>query len=68
VAKTLAIASPNLAQVAHAMRQCDLAMFDEERDVRHPAHCFSNGGRLRVEYEGSKEDLLQNVARELNGK
>lgn len=68
VAKTLAVASPNLAQVARAAKQCDLTVLDEERDVRHPTHWFSSDGRLRIEYEGSKEELLQKVAHKLSGK
>ncbi|MCZ9313711.1 MAG: signal recognition particle subunit SRP19/SEC65 family protein [Methanocorpusculum sp.] len=68
VAKTLAVVSPNLAQVARAVKQCDVAVLDEERDARHPAHWFSGDGRLRVEYEGSKEELLQKVAHRLSGR
>ncbi|MDR0980668.1 MAG: signal recognition particle protein Srp19 [Methanocalculaceae archaeon] len=68
VAKTLAVASPNLAQITRAAKQCGLTVLDEERDVRHPAHWFSSDGRLRVEYEGSKEKLLQKVAHKLSGK
>ncbi len=68
MAKTLAVVSPNLAQVARAAKQCDVAVLDEERDVRHPAHWFSGDGRLRVEYEGSKEELLQKVAHRLSGR
>jgi signal recognition particle subunit SEC65 len=41
-------------------------VFDEERDVQHPAHWFSHDGRLQIEYDGSKEELLQKVAQKLN--
>lgn len=68
VAKTLAVSSPNLAQVARAAKQCGLAVLDEERDVMHPGHWFSSEGRLPVEYEGSKEELLRVVAHKLSGK
>lgn len=67
MAKKLAVASPNLAQVARAAKQCGVAVLDEERDVKHPAHWFASDGRLRVEYEGSKEELLQKVAHKLSG-
>ncbi|MDV0441870.1 signal recognition particle subunit SRP19/SEC65 family protein [Methanorbis furvi] len=67
VAKTLAVSSPNLAQVTRAVKQCSVTVLDEERDIMHPAHWFSREGRLRVEYEGSKEELLQKVAHKLSG-
>ena len=67
VNKSLAAASPNLAQVARAAKQCGVTVLDEERDALHPARWFSREGRLRVEYEGSKEELLQKIARKLSG-
>lgn len=68
MAKDIAVPSPNLAQVARAAKQCGFTVLDEERDVAHPAHWFSKEGRLRVEYEGSKEELLEKVAHKLSGK
>ena len=68
LAKDIAVPSPNLAQVARAAKQCGFTVLDEERDVAHPAHWFSKEGRLRVEYEGSKEELLEKVAHKLSGK
>ncbi|MDR3102276.1 MAG: signal recognition particle subunit SRP19/SEC65 family protein [Methanocalculaceae archaeon] len=67
VAKTLAVASPSLVQVARAAKQCGLTVLVEERDVAHPAHWFLHDGRLRVEYAGNKEELLRSVARKLSG-
>lgn len=67
VPKTLATASPNLAQVARAAKQCGVTVLDEEREVMHPAHWYKHEGRLRVEYEGSKEELLKIVAHKMSG-
>jgi signal recognition particle subunit SEC65 len=58
--------SPNLAQITRAARLCELKVFDEEQEVQHPAHWFSHDGRLQVEYDGSKEELLQKIAQKLN--
>ncbi|HJJ89785.1 MAG TPA: signal recognition particle subunit SRP19/SEC65 family protein [Methanocorpusculum sp.] len=66
VAKSLAISSPNLAQIVRAMKQCNLSVLKNEPDVHHPAHWFDKDGRLRVEYEGSKEELLHKIANKLN--
>ena len=68
VAKDIAVPSPNLEQVARAAKQCGFTVLDEERDVAHPAYWFSREGRLRVEHEGSKEELLKKVAHKLSGK
>lgn len=67
VKKSIAAASPNLAQVARAAKQCGIPVLDEERDVQYPGRWFFREGRLRVEYEGSKEELLQQIARKLSG-
>ncbi len=67
VAKPLAVVSPNLAQIARAAKQCNVSVLDEERGITHPAHWFAREGRLRVEYEGSKEELLQKIAHKLSG-
>ncbi len=63
----LATAAPNLAQLSRAAKQCGVTVLDEERGVMHPSRWFSREGRLRVEYEGSKEELLQKIARKLSG-
>lgn len=68
VNKTLAVTSPNLAQIARAAKQCDVLVLDEEREASHPARWFFREGRLRVEYEGKKEELLQKIAKKLSGK
>ena len=67
-AKDFAVPSPTIAQVARAAKQCGFTVLDEERDVAHPAYWFSREGRLRVEHEGSKEELLKKVAHKLSGK
>ncbi|MDR0439300.1 MAG: signal recognition particle subunit SRP19/SEC65 family protein [Methanocalculaceae archaeon] len=66
VAKTLAVTSPNLAQIRRAAKLCELTVLDEELDVRHPAHWFFHDGRLQIDYKGSKEELLQKIAHKLN--
>jgi signal recognition particle subunit SRP19 len=68
VAKSLAVSAPNMAMISRAAKGCGVSVLDEERDAHHPAQWYKAGGRIRVEYAGSKEDLLKNVAEKLGGK
>ncbi len=68
VAKSLAVSAPNMAMISRAAKASGISVLDEERDAHHPAQWYKAGGRVRVDYAGSKEDLLRNVARKLGGK
>jgi len=68
VAKSQAVSSPNMAMVSRAAKICGITIISEERDSHHPAQWYKTGGRVRVEYTGSKEDLLKMVAAKMGGK
>ena len=68
VAKNLAVSAPNMAMISRAAKVGRVSVLEEERDAHHPAQWFKSGGRIRVEYAGSKEDLLKIVAGKLGGK
>lgn len=68
VAKSLAVSSPNMAMVSRAAKLCSIPVLAEERDAHHPAQWYKAGGRVSVEYVGSKENLLKMVAGKIGGK
>ncbi|HJJ30415.1 MAG TPA: signal recognition particle subunit SRP19/SEC65 family protein [Methanocorpusculum sp.] len=67
VAKSLAVSSPNMAMISRAAKVGGITVLEEERDAHHPAQWHKAGGRIRVEYAKSKEDLLKTVAKKLGG-
>jgi signal recognition particle subunit SRP19 len=66
VRKGLAVKSPEPAVIEAALRRMDLQYRKEEH--HHPARWAEREGRIVVEWEGSKEDLIQQVAQNLAGK
>lgn len=68
VAKSLAVSAPNMAMISRAAKVCGIPVLAEERDAHHPAQWHKSGGRIQVEYAGSKEALLTKVAQKLGGK
>lgn len=68
VAKSLAGQQPNAAQLSRAAKAAGISVIDEESKAPHPAQWFAGTGRIRVEFEGSKEELLKIIAAKLGRK
>ncbi|MDD2471149.1 MAG: signal recognition particle subunit SRP19/SEC65 family protein [Methanocorpusculum sp.] len=68
VAKSQAVSSPNMAMVSRAAKLCAIPVLNEERDAHHPAQWYKAGGRVRVEFTGSKENLLKMVVGKIGGR
>lgn len=68
VAKQNSVPSPALAQVSRAVKYAGYTIISEDKDASHPARWFAKEGRLSVECEGSKEELLRKVGEKLNKK
>lgn len=64
VAKNLGAKSPEIPAIEAALRRMKVPHRVEEH--HHPARWAEREGRLVVEWEGSKEDLIRKVARGLS--
>lgn len=68
VSKAHSIEHPSLALLSRAAKYSGVTVVSEEKDASHPARWFAGEGRISVEYEGSKEELLRKVGEKLNKK
>lgn len=68
VNKNLAVANPNTAQISRAAKSAGLNVVEENKTTHHPSQWYKAGGRISVEFQGSKEELLKIVASKLGGK
>ncbi len=64
VAKTEAVQQPNLNRISRAAKAAGFTV-EEEPAASHPAHWYAREGRIRIEYSGSKEELLKKIAANL---
>lgn len=65
VSKTDAIEQPNLQRISRAAKAAGLLVAEEDATSSHPARWFAREGRMRIEYEGSKEELLKKISAKL---
>ncbi len=65
VPRSLAVRKPTLQDVERALRYLSLRY--EVEDKHRPSRWYRFEGRVRVEYEGSKEELLRKVAEVIRG-
>ncbi|HJJ47004.1 MAG TPA: signal recognition particle protein Srp19 [Methanocorpusculum sp.] len=63
VAKDKAVEHPDIFRLARAVSSLGLTSIQE--DKKFPKRWYDAAGRLSVEYEGSKEELLKAVAEKL---
>jgi len=63
VPKNLGVKSPELPAIEAALQRMKVPYREEGH--HHPARWAEREGRIVVEWEGSKEDLIQKVARSL---
>lgn len=68
VNKDAAVSSPNSAQILRAAKAAGFADANEEKTATHPAHKYRSTGRVCIEFDGSKEELLKIIASKLGGK
>ncbi len=66
VPRTLAMKSPTLSDLEAALKKMKVPYRVEEH--HHPARWAEREGRIAVEWEESKEDLLRTVARHLTAR
>ena len=66
VAKNLGAKSPEMPAIEAVLRRMKVPHRGEEHP--HPARWAAREGRIVVEWEGSKEDLIRKVARGLSGR
>ena len=65
VSKELAWANPNIAQLSRTAKSLGINVIEEDRTSHFPGQCFAAGGRIRVEYDGSKETLMKQIAEKM---
>jgi Signal recognition particle 19 kDa protein len=65
VSKELAWDNPNLAQLARLAKSLNINVIEEDTTTRCPKQWHSTPGRLRVEYDGSKETLMRTIAEKM---
>jgi signal recognition particle subunit SRP19 len=66
VPKAMAVKSPTLSEIEAALRRMKIEYRVEEH--HHPARWADREGRIVVNWEGSKENLLKQIARSLGGR
>jgi signal recognition particle subunit SRP19 len=66
VPKNLGVKSPELPAIEAALRRMKVPHRVEAH--HHPARWAEREGRVVAEWEGSKEDLIRKVARDLAGR
>ncbi|HOB18644.1 MAG TPA: signal recognition particle subunit SRP19/SEC65 family protein [Candidatus Methanoculleus thermohydrogenotrophicum] len=66
VRKELAVKSPDRSAIEAALRKMKVPYRLEEH--HHPARWAEREGRVVVEWEGSKEDLIRRVAKRLGSR
>lgn len=65
VSAELAWDNPNIAQISRAAKALSINVIEEDKTSHFPGQCFAAGGRIRVEYDGSKEILLKQIAEKM---
>ncbi|HJJ48941.1 MAG TPA: signal recognition particle subunit SRP19/SEC65 family protein [Methanocorpusculum sp.] len=65
VSKELAWDNPNLSQLARLAKSLDINVIEEDQSARCPKQWYAAAGRLRVEYDGSKETLMRTIAEKM---
>lgn len=66
VPKGLGVKSPDLAAIEAALRKMKASYRLEEH--HHPARWMEREGRVVVEWDGNKEDLIRRVAKRLGSR
>jgi len=66
VARNLGAKSPDTAAIGAVLRKMKVPHRVEEH--HHPARWAEREGRIVAEWEGSKEDLIRKIARDLSGR
>jgi signal recognition particle subunit SRP19 len=64
VPRSLAVEHPTIKDIEKATKKLGLACRVEE--ASHPHYWIEGEGRVAVDWEGSKEDLIRNVAKRLS--
>lgn len=64
VPRNLSLRGPTLQDVINALRSLSIN-FEVEKDKRRPSRWYKFEGRVLVDYEGRKEELLKLLAAEM---
>lgn len=68
VSKENAVSNPDLSGLIKAVRSAGIKIASEDSKAKHPAYWFKSSGVIKVEYEGSKEELMKKTAQHLRNK
>ncbi len=64
VSRNLSIRRPNLQRIIRVLKYLSLD-FEVEDDKHRPSRWYKVEGRVKIYYEGSKEELLKNLGKAL---
>jgi len=64
VPRSLAVRGPTLQDLINALKSLSMS-FDVEKDKGRPSRWYKFEGRVLVNYEGRKEELLKILAKEM---
>lgn len=61
ISKESAVASPTIAEIEKALKRLGLT-YDVEKDKAYPGKWYEKSGRVLVEYDGTKLDLIKEIS------
>lgn len=64
VSKEIAVAEPTLSDIERAAKRLGL-QYDMEKDKSYPGKWYEKSGRILVEWEGTKMELLKELSLEI---
>ncbi|WP_462316339.1 signal recognition particle subunit SRP19/SEC65 family protein [Methanobrevibacter sp.] len=64
IAKEYAVADPSLSDIERAAKRLGL-QYSVQKDVAYPGKWYEKSGRVLVEWEGTKLELLREVSGEI---
>jgi len=64
IAKEYAVAEPSLSDIERAVKRLGL-QHSVQKEVSYPGKCYEKSGRILVEWEGTKLELLREVSLEI---
>ena len=64
IAKEYAVSDPTLSDVERAVKRLGL-QYDIQKDVSFPGKWYEKSGRILVEWEGTKLELIREISSEI---
>ena len=67
VSKEIAVSNPTLAEIENALKRLGLT-YSMQKERSYPGKWYEKSGRVLVEYEGTKLELLKEVSLKIKEK